>query len=306
MLALPGVGPYTAGAICSIAFNQPKPILDGNVIRVLTRLYGISGNPRERKTNSRLWELAQELVLHAAETEAPASGSHNTSRTKSHRPGACSAFNQSLMELGALICTPRTPRCDECPVRRSCVAYQEGRVLELPNLERRPRTTPRRFAAFVAHKDNRFFVRQRPAGVVNAHLWEFPNVELSTADRDLRKAASRALGIRPDRLEPLGTVKHSITRYRITLEVYVVRHDRMASIAPGKGRWLNPQQMRHLAFTSAHRKICTPTGTRGCRAQPGADFSRLGVLKPWPAWAEDLEPTSGAPVMPEVRPLVSM
>ncbi len=68
VLALPGVGPYTAGAICSIAFNQPKPILDGNVIRVLARLYGIAGNPRERKTNSRLWRIAEELVLQAAET----------------------------------------------------------------------------------------------------------------------------------------------------------------------------------------------------------------------------------------------
>jgi A/G-specific adenine glycosylase len=255
VLALPGIGPYTAGAVCSIAFNQAKAILDGNVIRVLTRLYGIAGNPRERNTNSRLWELAQKLVVHAAGTQAPASGSPNKSRITHHRPRACSELNQSLMELGALICTPRTPRCNDCPVRRSCAACQEGRVLELPDLDRRPRTTPRRFAAFVAQKGDRFLVRQRPAGVVNAHLWEFPNVEMPPANGDLGEAASRALGIRPDRFEPLGTVRHSITRYRITLEVYLVVRNPAGRIPPSKGRWLDQVQLRQLAFTSAHRKI---------------------------------------------------
>ena len=223
VLALPGIGPYTAGAICSIAFNQPKPILDGNVIRVLTRLYGIAGNPRERKTNARLWRIAEELVLQAAETGARASASpHAITQHASRHPRPCAQFNQSLMELGALICTPRAPRCSACPVAKHCVAYREGRVLELPSLGRRIRTTPRRFAAFVAQKRGRFLVRQRPAGVVNAHLWEFPNVELSPEDADLKRAARRALGVRPEKLERLGTVKHSITRYRITLEAYRV------------------------------------------------------------------------------------
>src|SRR5208337_2574263 len=81
VLALPGIGRYTAGAVCSIAFNQPQPLLDGNVIRVLARLYGIAGDPRAGKTNALLWELAQALVLRAARTQTPR---------------ACSHFNQSL------------------------------------------------------------------------------------------------------------------------------------------------------------------------------------------------------------------
>src|SRR5436190_17871539 len=97
ILALPGIGRYTAGAICSIAFNQPTPILDGNVIRVLTRVFGISENPRDKKTNAHLWDLAQQLVTHAAGNTEHAS--------------PCSHLNQSLMELGALICTPREPKC---------------------------------------------------------------------------------------------------------------------------------------------------------------------------------------------------
>jgi A/G-specific adenine glycosylase len=254
VLALPGIGPYTAGAICSIAFNQPKPILDGNVIRVLTRLYGIAGNPRVRKTNARLWRIAEELVLQAAEIGTHASASPKATRNTQQDPRPCAQLNQSLMELGALICTPRTPRCCACPVAKHCVAYREGRVLELPSLRRRVRTTTRRFAAFVARKRGRFLVRQRPAGVVNAHLWEFPNVELLPEDADLRQTARRALGVRPGKLERLGTVKHSITRYRITLEAYRVG-DHANAIPAGRGRWLDGKRLRQLAFTSAHRQI---------------------------------------------------
>ena len=266
VLALPGIGPYTAGAICSIAFNQPRPILDGNVVRVLTRLYGIAGNPRERKTNARLWRTAEELVLQAAKTGALVKASRRSSRilrsstaaggrNTQPDPRPCAHFNQSLMELGALICTPRAPRCSACPVAKHCVAYRQGRVADLPNLGRRIRPTPRRFAAFVIEKAGRFLVWQRPAGVVNAHLWEFPNVELPSETANLKQAARRALGIRPQKLEPLGSVKHSITRYRITLETYRVMGDHADPIPAGKGRWLGRNRLRQLAFASAHKRI---------------------------------------------------
>ena len=256
LLALPGIGRYTAGAVCSIAFNQPKPILDGNVIRVLTRLCGIAGNPREQKTNARLWHLTKELVLQAAETDTPTSASLHASRLTPYAPRPCSQFNQSLMELGALVCTPRQPRCGVCPIAKHCVAYRQGRVHQLPDLRRRVRVTPRRFVAFVAHRRGLFLVRQRPAGGVNAHLWEFPNLELSPDDSDLKGAARRALGVRPRTLEPLDTIKHSITRYRITLEAYQVT-DRQAARIPAetKGRWLGRSQLKQLAFTSAQKQI---------------------------------------------------
>ncbi len=159
------------------------------------------------------------------------------------------------MELGALICTPRTPRCSACPIAKHCVAYRKGRVLELPSLGRAHPLHARRFAAFVAQRTGRFLVRQRPAGVVNAHLWEFPNVELSPEDADLKQAARRALGVRPKKLELLGTVKHSITRYRITLEAYRIVGDNADAVPAGKGRWLDRKRLRQLAFTSAHRQI---------------------------------------------------
>jgi A/G-specific adenine glycosylase len=265
LLALPGIGRYTAGAVCSIAFNQPKPILDGNVIRVLTRVYGIAGDPRVRKTNSRLWQLAQELVLLAAETETRKDNLHCKARGEGR--GACSCFNQSLMELGALVCTPREPRCGVCPIARHCVAYQEDRILELPRIGRRLRATPRRFVAFVAQRRGRFLVRQRPAGVVNSHLWEFPNLELLPNDSDLKRAAHCALGVRAERLEPLGTIKHSITRYRITLEAYHVTGEDAAGIQADKGRWLDLKRMSQLAFTSAHKQILKRISV--LRARPG-------------------------------------
>ena len=263
VLALPGIGRYTAGAICSIAFNQPRPILDGNVIRVLTRLFGIAGNPRERSVNTRLWQLAEELVLQAAETVAHLNPSPHAPRTTHHAPRPCSQFNQSLMELGALICTPRQPRCGICPMAKHCVAYRQGRVHELPGLSRRIRATPRRFVAFVAQKRGLFLVRQRPAGVVNAHLWEFPNLELAPGDSNLQRAASQALGVRLAKLELLGTIKHSITRYRITLEAYRITVPRGAAVRAASGQWLDERQLNRLAFTSAHRRILHQLCRRG-------------------------------------------
>lgn len=240
ILALPGIGRYTAGAIASIAFDQPAPILDGNVIRVLTRLHGIAENPREKKTNARLWTLAEELV--------------QTTR-------ACSHLNQSLMELGALICTPRQPRCPVCPLRAACVARREGTAESLPNLGPRTKSTRRHFMAFVVERRGRFLVRQRPAGVVNAHLWEFPNVEAGPSDprRDRSEAPCPAGEFTATR--PLCSIKHSITRYRIQLDVVLAKLKK--GPAEKAARWCSRAELEQLAFTSAHRKILDHLARRG-------------------------------------------
>ncbi|MBI3849638.1 MAG: A/G-specific adenine glycosylase [Verrucomicrobia bacterium] len=247
ILALPGVGRYTAGAICSIAFNQPTPILDGNVIRVLTRVFGIGENPRDKLTNTKLWQLAETLVQTAADISRPASRIPHPASLASH-------FNQSLMELGALVCTPRSPRCCDCPARKHCIAWRENRIAQLPNLARRAATTGRRFIAFVVKCNENFLVRQRPSGVVNAQLWEFPNLELN-GESDLKVVAKSALGFAPKNLRPLCVIKHSITRYRITLEAY----QSQLKLAPTKTRqpdqWLAPTELKQLAFASAHKKI---------------------------------------------------
>ncbi len=241
VLALSGIGRYTAGAICSIAFDQPTPILDGNVIRVLTRVYGIAENPKDKATNEHLWHLAEKLVATASKRATP------------RGIPRCSFLNQSLMELGALICTPRQPQCDQCPIQAHCTAFRTNRVAELPNLGERVAATQRRFVAFIVERNGKFLVQQRPTGVVNAHLWEFPNFEVTDkAQSPVPECFSKISKM------PVCTIKHSITRYRIALEVYRAE----ISAAEGTpGKWFSYNDLQELAFPSAHRKIlglCSP------------------------------------------------
>jgi A/G-specific adenine glycosylase len=232
--------------------------------------------------NATLWQLSEQLVQHAALPATPKAGDSRSKLDESlkikiqnskfeNRP-APSSFNQALMELGALICTPRQPRCQAstpgaqpsgcrdvhrgsaCPLSRLCVAFREGRINQLPHLVPRPRPSPRRFIAFVAQKGDRFLVRQRPCGVLNAHLWEFPNFEVVNEAINLKRAARQELGAKPGKLVPFCSLKHSITRYRIRLDVFRVNADRLPS-KPGKYRWAARSALLRLPFSSAHRKI---------------------------------------------------
>ncbi len=265
VLALQGIGRYTAGAICSIAFNLPTPILDGNVIRVLTRVFGIAENPKERKTNERLWNLAESLVKVAA-----------TEDSTSYRPrffgeqssGHCSHLNQALMELGALLCSPKQPRCNLCPLQQSCVAFQRGLIDRLPNIPRREQPTARQFVALVAHCPDGVLVQQRPSGVVNAHLWEFPNVEVTGRKVGVNDVGTELFGSRLRQAEHLCTIKHTITRYRITLEAHRTQLAGKKGLALGTGKWCNAADLKRLAFPSAHRKIANAVLKSGLIQRP--------------------------------------
>src|SRR5688572_4925603 len=154
--ALPGVGAYSAGAIASIAFGRREPIVDGNVVRVLTRLFGLKGDPTRGALKRRLWELSRELV--------PA-----------ERPGD---FNQALMELGATLCTPRSPACAVCLLAEGCVARERGLTERLPELPVRAAPTAVRAAAAVVRVRGRVLVvKERSDAARWAGLWTFPHVE---------------------------------------------------------------------------------------------------------------------------------
>ena len=243
LLKLPGIGPYTAGAIASIAFNRPEPILDGNVIRVLTRLLALPGDPRGREVSRGLWDHARKLV------EAAADLPPLTRRTS---VGNCSALNQALMELGATVCTSGNPRCEECPLRQSCTALKLKTVAQFPETAARPAVTLRRFATAVIMHRNRFLLRQRPAGEVNGSFWEFPNVELAR-DEDPLITLAAWLGLPARCLTGTGELRHTITRYRMIQHVFraeLAKPDRLTGT-----HWATPAELDSLALTAAHRKL---------------------------------------------------
>jgi A/G-specific adenine glycosylase len=231
VLDLPGVGRYTAGAICSIAFNQPAPILDGNVMRVLCRLLGIFGDPHSKAVNRKLWRAAQDLVSAGGEP---------------------SRLNQGMMELGALICLPRQPKCPACPLRRDCLAWRWKRVQDFPTPAPRAVVTQRRFIALVVSDGGLLLVRRRPAGVVNAGLWEFPNVEVAVSAKNLKRSVAPFKIVERS---PFFRVRHSITRYRILLEAYRAELPAHSFSTELKAAWKTPAELKKLPFTSAHRKL---------------------------------------------------
>lgn len=243
VLALPGVGRYTAGAVCSIAYNQPAPILDGNVTRVLSRLFAIRGNPQQSKVNQRLWQLAEDLVQIAGREPQAAR--------------ACARINQGLMQFGGLVCTPANPRCGECPLQTNCRAHGLGKATHFPQTAKRTPLTPRHFAAFVIERDGQVLVNRRSGKVVNAGLWEFPNLELPEQAplswEQVPALLRQHCGLRAEEVTLLAQVRHSITRYRILLEAF--RCEVTAGANGTAGQWVPVKQLGKLPFAAAHAKV---------------------------------------------------
>ncbi|MBG90003.1 MAG: A/G-specific adenine glycosylase [Verrucomicrobiales bacterium] len=243
---LPGIGPYTSGAIASIAFNEPAPIVDGNVMRVLTRLFGMNGDPKESETNEKLWTIAKVLV------DAASSIRRFDPQSNLSFSGPCSALNQGLMELGATICKPKQPACKLCPMRGNCIAQRDGLTDQIPDIAKRAATTRRYFFAFVLRRGESVFVTQRNPGNVNAGFWEFPNVEVRSLDLKSEKILKTELGIRVNELQLLGDVRHSITRYRIQQRVFA--GDAIGKIRK-EGVWCSLDELTERPVVSAHRKL---------------------------------------------------
>jgi A/G-specific adenine glycosylase len=208
---LEGVGAYTAGAVASIAFGQRAPVVDGNVARVLARLFAIDEGVKSARGTARLWELARDLVSN----DGPAADD----------PGA---WNQALMELGATVCLPRTPRCGECPVSAHCAAHRDGIESELPrSVPRKPAREVFRVAVVLVSANAVLLARRRP-GALFGGLWEPPGVEgaLDTL-RD-------SLGIEAVRLEAAGELTHILSHRRLRVEVHRGRLGRRRRFpAPG-------------------------------------------------------------------------
>ncbi len=245
MLELPGVGRYTAGAVCSVAFDEPEPIVDGNVVRVLSRIEAVAGDPAEPSVNRQMWGWARQLVEAASVTG---------------RAKACSHLNQALMELGATVCTPREPECTRCPLALECRAYRAGNPAGYPKARSTPRVTPRHFVVIVAEHEDLLCIRRRPDNAVNGGLWEFPNIEVNSPEADPSAIVRRLFGVRRVKPEPWCRVRHSITRYRITQHVHRVAFLGVRPATRAAGEWRTLEELRSLAFSAAHRRIVDRLG----------------------------------------------
>jgi len=232
LLALPGIGRYTAGAILSIAFNRESPVLDGNVKRVLCRLCAIPENPKESKTEERLWNISGSLI--------PKGNAHS--------------FNQALMELGATICTPREPLCLLCPLQHLCRARKQGTPENYPKKVSKKKVPHVEAVSAVIIKGDRVLLRQRPPRGLLGGLWEFPNWETEKG-KDLRRSLKShlkketALTARVD--GPVGTLKHTYSHFKLTLHVY------RCQIFHGEvhGRWVPLQKLHLFPMSKLHRRI---------------------------------------------------
>ena len=241
--ALPGVGRYTVGAVLSIAFGRPLPALDGNVARVLSRLFALRVTAREPRGARALWALAGTLV-------------------PMRRPGD---WNQALMELGATVCTPRAPRCGECPVRRDCRARALGRVGEFPPVAARRAGERVRRAVALIERGGRLLMARREGALLGG-LWEPPGVDLPVGGHAPAVARRRlaavlaGLGVRARLARTGHTVRHVITHRDIEVDVW-----RGELLAPPRRsarlRWLDPERPG-VALTALARKLAAARPVR--------------------------------------------
>jgi A/G-specific adenine glycosylase len=253
-MELPGVGRYTAGAIVSIALGRRAPILDGNVARVLVRLFGLRGDPRAAALNRELWSLAARILPRRA----------------------ISDFNQALMELGALVCTPRAPRCLICPLREECVANRQGLQLRLPELRARPKATAVVMAAAIVEKPEGILLYRRTRTALLKDLWELPLGECRSGEgprEALAREARETYGIALDVGEEVARVKHSIMNRRIELHAFEAELAKgpRSRAAPHEGeyRWTSRDAISELAMSSMFRKVLDGSrkGRRGAKTQ---------------------------------------
>jgi len=255
---LPGVGPYTAAAVASIAFGEPVPVVDGNVVRVAARLLALEEDPARGEGARRVRWLAGELL----------------------DPDSPGDSNQALMELGATVCLPRNPRCAACPLAPACRARRQGKPEGWPRPARRPRAVPVVRAAVLLARDmapGRLLFRRVPDGAHNAGLLEIPFVELSRGRPGAETQAPPPTPRTRKRAEELfaesglpcrlgefaGTVRHAITRHRIrVLAWWGAPRPGLSRDLPADHAWLRPDEAVGRGVPAATRRLLELAGFR--------------------------------------------
>ena len=253
---LPGVGRYTANAVASIAFQEPVAVLDGNVKRVLARMFLFERPINASASQTALWSLAEEFLDRSAAGD----------------------FNQALMELGATICVPRRPACQSCPLKAGCAAFMSGRQDELPRKIAKKTTPVLRGVALAVWRKDKLLLLRRPQTGLLAGLWELPGAVESTSRRGRefpkRRGAPRALraqtsatspaavlktltGLSVARPKKLGEVRHVFTHRDLTLDVFAAESaaGRMSPIGKREAAWVAPTDFPQHAMSTLDRKV---------------------------------------------------
>jgi A/G-specific adenine glycosylase len=237
---LPGIGPYTSAAIASIAFNIDAPAVDGNIRRVLSRYFNVEEPARSPEGERKIWDLA---------------GSNLPS-------GRAGDYNEALMDLGATICTPKTPHCGNCPLAEGCVAKQLGIQDERPVKLPRKKVPHAIVTAAVITTDGKVLLAQRPSQGLLGGLWEFPGGTLEETDQDLEACLLREikeeLGVRVKIDQPYGVYRHAYTHFRITLHAFLCRlpdGQIPQAIASEAVTWVFPSELSSFPMGKVDRQI---------------------------------------------------
>lgn len=236
--SLPGIGRYTAGAIASIAFGLDEPALDGNIRRVYARLFNVETPARSPEGERILWALAAEHLP----------------------PGRAGDYNQALMDLGATICTPRSPSCLLCPLGELCQARALGIQEARPVLEGRAPVPHYTVTAAVLHRDGTVLIARRPSQGLLGGLWEFPGGKLEPGEslaEGLAREIREELGAQIEVGAPVGVYQHAFTHFRITLHAF---HCRLTNGEPqpleaSELRWVPPAELDQFPMGKVDREI---------------------------------------------------
>ncbi len=243
LLALPGIGRYTAGAIASIAYGVRAPVLDGNVMRVFARLTDLPDDVTQSATQKKLWSLADEWL------------------PEEHSDGRYGDYNQSLMELGRLVCTPKNPNCNGCPIREFCKAYVQGTQAERP-VKKKKAPTPHYdvSAGLIRDGENRLLIGQRPLDGLLGGLWEFPGGKQEngeTLPECLQRELREELAIEVEVGDLFVAVKHAFTHFKITLHAFecVYVSGPPQKIGVRDYAWVDEDDLDKYSFGKADRQV---------------------------------------------------
>ena len=230
---LPGIGRYTAGAIASIAFGEDAAVLDGNVKRVLARVFNYTGDVKSPRGEKELWALAESLV--------PA--------------GHAGEHNQALMDLGATLCTPRNPACLLCPLLGLCEAQRLGLQNERPITLKRAPTPHHTLAVGVVRKRGRVLILQRSTDELLGGLWQFPTVRVENGEtpaKTLQRGLRRAFGLRASIGEAAHTLTHGYTHFRVTAQVFECE---WTAGEAKTGKWIPPAGLTRYPMGKVDRRV---------------------------------------------------